>query len=663
MGTRGRRSGQARRQLPAGATPGKPGRLDGGIARDFESRRNDYEGLVAGTTPCADRRGDQRRQTDSLRGSSTARGVCLLAFHRLATEKHPMNCQFHQCAARIRCRFRGAGFSAIAASASAPLRWRNCFKPRVWRAAASAAAHRRSARAEKAAASGQGQAGGLSLHGRGAEPFGIVRLQTAIGPVQRHAAAARTARRLPRRLHQPDARLLGPKFKFARHGKCGAELSELLPGLAEVVDQIAIVKSMMTDAFNHAPRTNSDEHRLAAIRPAQLRRLDHLRPGERIARSARLRRAQFRQEGDQRRQLEFRQRLLADGLQRRAVPQRRRTGARISRTRAASMPPCSATRSMPSNRSNQQRLDLVGDPEIATRINSFEMAYRMQSSAPELADLSQGAEGDSRHVRRRAGQAVVRQQLPDGPPAAGARRAVRAIVPRSVGPARQPDARPARRTAKTPIGPAAALVKDLKQRGLLDDTIVLWGGEFGRTPMAEGGNDGRDHHPNAFTYWMAGGGIKPGLTLGRTDDFGFNVVEDRVHVHDLARHALAPAGLRPHEADLPLPRPRLPPHRRRRHGGQKAAGVGRSPCFIPLDFLPQSCRSTNTPAKSAAMNLSCWSAMQSRRRVRAAEPFGSKSASASRQAHTKSSASLPICDSPSSGGCGLPQCGMGGCGM
>ncbi len=79
----------------------------------------------------------------------------------------------------------------------------------------------------------------------------------------------------------------------------------------------------------------------------------------------------------------------------------------------------------------------------------------------------------------------------------------------------------------------AALVKDLKQRGLLEDTIVVWGGEFGRTPMVQGGDDGRDHHPNAFTMWTAGGGFKPGVTVGATDDFGFNVVEDPVHVHDL----------------------------------------------------------------------------------------------------------------------------------
>ena len=80
---------------------------------------------------------------------------------------------------------------------------------------------------------------------------------------------------------------------------------------------------------------------------------------------------------------------------------------------------------------------------------------------------------------------------------------------------------------------SAALIRDLKERGMLDDTLVIWGGEFGRTPMVQGGDDGRDHHPNAFTMWLAGGGIKPGITLGSTDDLGFNAAEDRVHVHDL----------------------------------------------------------------------------------------------------------------------------------
>ena len=90
-----------------------------------------------------------------------------------------------------------------------------------------------------------------------------------------------------------------------------------------------------------------------------------------------------------------------------------------------------------------------------------------------------------------------------------------------------------KRNCKDTDQACAALVKDLKQRGLLEDTIVLWGGEFGRTPMVQGGQDGRDHHPNAFTMWMAGGGIKPGLTLGESDELGFNVAEDKVHVHDL----------------------------------------------------------------------------------------------------------------------------------
>ena len=99
---------------------------------------------------------------------------------------------------------------------------------------------------------------------------------------------------------------------------------------------------------------------------------------------------------------------------------------------------------------------------------------------------------------------------------------------------------------------STALVLDLKQRGLLKDTLVIWGGEFGRTPMVQGGDDGRDHHPNAFTMWLAGGGVKPGLVMGETDDLGFNVTKDKVHVHDLHAHDSSPARFRPHQADVPL---------------------------------------------------------------------------------------------------------------
>ena len=184
-------------------------------------------------------------------------------------------------------------------------------------------------------------------------------------------------------------------------------------------------------------------------------------------------------------------------------------------------------------RLNRERLDVVGDPEIATRINSFEMAYRMQASAPELMDLSR----EPQHVLRMYGAE------PGKPSFANNCLLARRLLERGVrfvelfheswdqhGNLKKDLAKNCKDTDQA----CAALVRDLKQRGLLDETIVLWGGEFGRTPMVQGGgDDGRDHHPNAFTMWMAGGGLKPGLTLGQTDEFGFNVSEDRVHVHDL----------------------------------------------------------------------------------------------------------------------------------
>jgi hypothetical protein len=183
-------------------------------------------------------------------------------------------------------------------------------------------------------------------------------------------------------------------------------------------------------------------------------------------------------------------------------------------------------------RLNEMRLGATGDPEIATRINSFEMAFRMQSSAPELMDLSKeskatldmyGAEPGKPSF---ANNCLLARRLVE--------RGVRfvqlyheawdqhsALVRDLTGNCRDTDQA------------CAALVKDLKQRGLLDNTLVVWGGEFGRTPMMQGGTDGRDHHPNAFTMWLAGGGVRRGITLGESDDLGFNVVKDKVHVHDL----------------------------------------------------------------------------------------------------------------------------------
>ena len=184
-------------------------------------------------------------------------------------------------------------------------------------------------------------------------------------------------------------------------------------------------------------------------------------------------------------------------------------------------------------RLNGMRLREVGDPEIETRISSFEMAYRMQASTPELMDISQ----EPQHVLDMYGAEPGRPSFANNCVLA------RRLVERGVrfvelfheswdqhGSLISGLKKNCRDTDKA----SAALVSDLKQRGLLEDTLVLWGGEFGRTPMVQGGtDDGRDHHPNAFTMWMAGGGIRPGTTIGKSDELGFNVVEDKVHVHDL----------------------------------------------------------------------------------------------------------------------------------
>jgi hypothetical protein len=181
---------------------------------------------------------------------------------------------------------------------------------------------------------------------------------------------------------------------------------------------------------------------------------------------------------------------------------------------------------------NQMRLDTVGDPEIATRINSFEMAFRMQTSAPELMDLSKEPKGVLEMYGAEPGK----------PSFANNCLLARRLVERGVRFVQlyheawdQHGAlvKDLKKNCLDTDRACAALVKDLRQRGMLDDTLVIWGGEFGRTPMVQGGSDGRDHHPNAFTMWFAGGGTKRGAMLGQTDELGFNAVENKVHVHDL----------------------------------------------------------------------------------------------------------------------------------
>ncbi len=188
-------------------------------------------------------------------------------------------------------------------------------------------------------------------------------------------------------------------------------------------------------------------------------------------------------------------------------------------------------------RLNQQQFDEIADPETQARIAQYEMAFRMQSSVPELMDLSQRTQARPRYLwagRPQAGH--VRGELSAGATAGRARRAFRADLPSRLGPARQL-AGDLPNQCRDVDQPCYALIRDLEQRGLLDDTLVVWGGEFGRTIYCQGKltreNYGRDHHPRCFTVWMAGGGIKGGISYGQTDDFSYNVVENPVHIHDM----------------------------------------------------------------------------------------------------------------------------------
>ncbi|HKD05173.1 MAG TPA: DUF1501 domain-containing protein [Bryobacteraceae bacterium] len=329
----------------------------------------------------------------------------------------------------------------------------------------------------------------------------------------------------------PNSKLLGPKFEFSRYGKSGAELTPLLPHLAEVVDDIAIVKSMTTDAFNHAPgQLLMNTGTMQFGRPSMgawvtygLGSESRDLPAFVVFSSGKkgpsggsscwgsgflptvYQGVEFRSSGD-------------PVLYLSNPPGVDNTLQRDS---------LDAIRKM-----NEMRLDATGDPEISTRINSFEMAFRMQSSAPELMDLSKESKATLEMYGAEPGKpsfannCLLARRLVE--------RGVRFVqLYHEAWDQHSALVKDITQNCKDTDRAAAALVKDLKQRGLLDTTLVVWGGEFGRTPMMQGGTDGRDHHPNAFTMWMAGGGMRRGITLGETDELGFNVVQDRVHVHDL----------------------------------------------------------------------------------------------------------------------------------
>lgn len=342
--------------------------------------------------------------------------------------------------------------------------------------------------------------------------------------------------------------LLGTRVKFDRHGESGLELSELLPHLASVADEIAVVKTLHTEQINHGPAQlmfhtgfgrfgrpsigswvtyglGSESRDLPAYVVMITGKVagagsalwgSGFLPGVHQG-------VEFRSQGDPVLFLSnppgvtpTDRRRLVDGIQ--AL--------------------------------NREQLADVGDPEIATRISQYEMAYRMQASVPDLMDTSAEPAAIREMYGAKPGQASFANNC----------LLARRLVERGVRfvqlfhadwdhHGNVFDALPQR--TKEVDQPMAALIKDLKQRGLLDETLVVWGGEFGRTPMLQGtdaddepaAKPGRDHHKDAFSIWMAGGGVKGGTTVGRTDDLGYTIAEDPVHVNDFHATVLHLLGL------------------------------------------------------------------------------------------------------------------------
>ena len=331
--------------------------------------------------------------------------------------------------------------------------------------------------------------------------------------------------------------LAASRFRFARHGKSGHEISELLPNLARVADDITIIKSLHTDEFNHGPAQmflhtgfgRPGRPSFGAWVNYGLGSENKNLPAYVVLISGPLAGAgtslwssgflpsvyqgiQFRSQGDPV--------LFLSSPDGHSRSDRRRL--------------LDAVQDL-----NHQHLAEVGDPEIATRISQYEMAYRMQMSVPELVDISKESPNTLEMYGAEPGKASFANNC----------LLARRLVERGVRIVQLYDsdwdhhrdivtALP--RKCRDVDRAMAALVQDLKQRGLLDETLVIWGGEFGRTPMQQTNtgdgiktNPGRDHHKDAFTMWVAGGGVKPGITYGQTDEFGYNIVDKPVHVHDL----------------------------------------------------------------------------------------------------------------------------------
>ncbi len=336
--------------------------------------------------------------------------------------------------------------------------------------------------------------------------------------------------------NQASLPLAGSLFKFAKHGRSGAWMSELLPHTARIADDICVVRSMFTEAINHDPAiTFLQTGSQLSGRPSMGAWLSYglgsenqnlpsfvvlITPGKvdqplysRLWGSGFL---PSRYQGVQFRSGKDAVLYLANPE---GIPQRSRE-LMLGRLKEL----------------HEAQMQSSGDAEINTRISQYEMAFRMQSSVPETVDLSKEPAHvldmygpDARRSGSFAANCLLARRL--------AERGVKFIQLYHQGWDHHGNVPGGMRTqCRETDQPAAALIQDLKQRGMLDDTLVVWGGEFGRTNYSQGKltatDYGRDHHPRCFSIWMAGGGVKPGTVYGETCEFGYNVVKDGVHVHD-----------------------------------------------------------------------------------------------------------------------------------
>jgi len=343
-----------------------------------------------------------------------------------------------------------------------------------------------------------------------------------------------------------DAKLLGTRRKFAQHGQSGQTISECLPHLASIADDICTLRAMKTDVFNHGPakfflNTGSPLFGRPSIGAwvtygigSQSQNL----PGFVVLQSG--------PRGPRGGSPNWGSGFLPTAYQ--GVPLRSTGAPILNLANPEGIAPGDQRRFVEAvNGLNRLRLADTGDGEIATRIAAYEMAFRMQSSAPELMDLA----GESQETLDLYGA------TPGQPSFAMNCLLARRLVERGVrfvqlyhtdwdhhGNKGTELGESLDAICKQTDQGAAALVQDLKRRGLLNDTLVIWGGEFGRTPQGEPREMlGRDHHIESFTMWLAGGGVKAGLSLGTTDEIGYYGVDDVVHVHDLHATLLHLLGL------------------------------------------------------------------------------------------------------------------------